>query len=81
MASAGATTGLPATGEGCAPGRLSHRLQQRTLVVSDCGEHEDEVWLSDARFSECLLGGFTTRDVRIMVVMVYYLLFVRTMLA
>jgi hypothetical protein len=38
------------------------------LVVTDCGKHEDEVWLGDTRLLKCLLGGLTTCDARIVMV-------------
>src|SRR5918997_7076500 len=54
-----------ATCEGCTSGSLADRTHQGVLVVSDRGEHEDEVWVADARLLQCLLGGLTTREVGI----------------
>src|SRR5215212_7388756 len=47
--------------EECASGSLPDCAHQGVLIVSDRGEHEDEIWLNDARILQCLLGGLTTR--------------------
>ena len=48
-----------------APPVVSRTAHQGGLIVSDRGEHEDEVWLGDTRVLQRLLCGLTTRDVRI----------------
>src|SRR5688572_8350147 len=51
------------TCEGCPSGSLADSTHQGVLVVSDRGEHEDEVRFADLSFLQCLLGGLTTREV------------------
>src|ERR671920_1602950 len=54
-----------ASTEGCTSGNLPYSPHQGGLIVSDGGEHEDHVWLCDARLLECLLGGLATSYVGI----------------